>query len=116
MQLVRPDIRQRRREVPDVVPELNPRVGALLDWIIHSAGLYCGVVEVEARGVPCRNVEPQNLAVDRLADVRHERGRAAAAGVVVRAVPREREARLELIRAAHLPAADDRIDSPGPPA
>src|SRR5207248_10376615 len=74
------------------------------------------VVEIEARDVPRGRVETRNLPVDGLADARHERRRTAARAVVVRRAPGERESRLVLIRAAHLPTAKDAVETARPAA
>src|SRR6266545_1794156 len=38
---------QARREGADVIRQPDPRVGALLHWIVYSIGLHCRVVEIE---------------------------------------------------------------------
>ena len=48
--------RRPSREVAHVVRQADPRVGALLDRIVHAVGLDCGVVEVEAADVEHRDV------------------------------------------------------------
>ncbi len=108
VQVVGAHVRQRRREVADVVAELNARVRALLRRVVHAVGLHGRVVEVEARRRPTPARRGRRCRLRRLlADVRLQALADRRSRVVVRRWPHdERDAALVLVGAAQLPAAE----------
>src|SRR5262249_43664236 len=90
-----------RREIADVVRQLNARVVALLGGIVHAVGLHGRVVEVEAVDVPDRLTGIAGVVGAQRAQV--------AVEVDVPIVEADRSAALKLTDRLHAPAAGERV-------